>query len=65
MMSSHDSCMPTLETVTLDTPNNVAVFFTDAPAKCAPMIYTHSKLEKSPIFRYFYTDCHSTQSRMY
>jgi hypothetical protein len=25
----------TLETVAVDTPNNVAVFVTDAPAKCA------------------------------
>jgi hypothetical protein len=28
----------TLETVDLDTPNNVAVFDTDAPAKCTPTI---------------------------
>jgi hypothetical protein len=40
----------TLETFTLDTPNNVAVFVTDALAKWAPMICPLSKSEKSPIF---------------
>jgi hypothetical protein len=35
----------TLETVALDTPNNVAVFVTDAPAKFAPTICPLSKLD--------------------
>jgi hypothetical protein len=45
MLSSRDSCMPqtTLETVALDTPNNTAVFVTDAPAKRAPTICPLSK----------------------
>jgi hypothetical protein len=50
----------TLETVTLDTPNNVAVYIRDAPAKCLPTICPLSKSDKSPIFRFFHTDCHST-----
>jgi hypothetical protein len=37
----------TLETVTLDTPNNVEVFVTDAPAKRAPTICLLSKSDKS------------------
>jgi hypothetical protein len=45
----------TSETVAIDTPNNVAVLFTYAPAKRAPTIFPLSKLDKSP-------DCHSTQS---
>jgi hypothetical protein len=52
----------TLETVALDTPNNVAVFVTDAPAKRAPTICPLSKSDKSYIFRFFHMDCHSTQS---
>jgi hypothetical protein len=55
----------TLETVALDTPNNVAVFVTDAPAKRAPTICPLSKSDKSPIFRFFHTECHSTQSLMH
>jgi hypothetical protein len=41
MLSSHDWCYAaiTLETVALDTPNNVAVFVTDASAKRAPTIF--------------------------
>jgi hypothetical protein len=39
-----------LETVALDTPNDVAVFVTDAPGKCAPMICPLSKLHNSPFF---------------
>jgi hypothetical protein len=35
----------TLETAALDTPNNVAVFATDAPAKCTPTICPLSKLD--------------------
>jgi hypothetical protein len=40
----------TLETFTLNTPNNVAVFVTDAPAKREPMICSLSKSDKSPTF---------------
>jgi hypothetical protein len=40
----------TLETVVLDTLNNVAAFVTDAPAPRAPMICPLSKSDKSPIF---------------
>jgi hypothetical protein len=54
-----------LETVTLDTPNNVADFITDASAKYAPMICPLSKSDKSPVFRVFDTNCHSTQSPMH
>jgi hypothetical protein len=42
----------TLETAALDAPNNVTVFITDVPAKCAPTIYALSKWDKSPIFRF-------------
>jgi hypothetical protein len=55
----------TLENVALDTPNNVAVFVTDAPAKCASMIYPLSKLEKPPHFPILSHDCQPTQSLMY
>jgi hypothetical protein len=48
----------TSETVDHDTPNNGAVFITDAPAKRAQIICLLSKLDKSPIFRFFHTDCH-------
>jgi hypothetical protein len=51
----------TSETVAVNTPNYVAVLITDAPAKRAPMIGPLSKSDKSPIFIYFPTDCHSTQ----
>jgi hypothetical protein len=65
MLSSHDSCIDIAsETVALDTPNNVAVFITDAPVKCAPMICHLSKLDKFPSFQFFHTDCHSTESLM-
>jgi hypothetical protein len=53
----------TLETVALDTPNNVAGFMTVAPAKGAPTVCP-SKSDKSAIFRFFHTDSHSTQSLM-
>jgi hypothetical protein len=43
----------------------VAVFVTDAPAKRAPTINSLSKSDKSPIFRFFHTNCHSTQSLMH
>jgi hypothetical protein len=55
----------TLKTVTLDTPNNVAVFVTDAPAKRAPTICPLSKSDKSPISQFFHTDCHSAQLLMH
>jgi hypothetical protein len=56
MSSSHDWVYAdiTLETVALDTPNNVAVFITDAPAKHAATIYPLSKLNRSPIFWFFH-----------
>ena len=39
MMSSRDVCaVITSETATLDTPNKVAFFITDTPAKCAPTV---------------------------
>jgi hypothetical protein len=40
----------------------VTVFVTDAPAKRAPKICPLSKSDKSPIFWFFHTDCHSAQS---
>jgi hypothetical protein len=52
----------TLETVALDTPNNLAVFVTDVPANRVPTICPLSKSDKSSIFRFFHTDCHSAQS---
>jgi hypothetical protein len=39
----------------------VAVFVTDAADKCAPVICLLSKSDKSAIFLFFHTDCHSTQ----
>jgi hypothetical protein len=54
----------TLKTVTLSTPNNVAVYVTDAPAQSTPMICPLSKLDKSPIFWFFHMDWHSPQSLM-
>jgi hypothetical protein len=48
-----------LETVALDTPNNVAVFITDVPAKRAPTICPPLKSDKSAIYRFLHTDCHS------
>jgi hypothetical protein len=55
----------TLETVGLDTPNNTAIFIIDAPAKRAPTICPLSKSDKSPIFRFFHTDCYWTQLLVY
>jgi hypothetical protein len=55
----------TLETVALDTPNNVAVFVTDAQVKRAPTICPLSKSGKTAIFRFFRTDYHSAQSLMH
>jgi hypothetical protein len=52
----------TLEIVALDTPNNMAVFVTDAPGKRPPTICPLLHSDKAPIFRLFHTDCHSTQS---
>jgi hypothetical protein len=43
----------------------VAVSVTDAPAKRAPTMCPLSKSNKSPTFRFFHTDCHSTQSLMH
>jgi hypothetical protein len=40
----------------------VAVCITDVPAKLAPKICPLSKSDNSTIFRFFHTDCHSTQS---
>jgi hypothetical protein len=59
MLSSHDSFLSaniTLETVTLDTLNNVAVFVSDAPANHAPTICTLSE--------FFHVDRHLTRSLM-
>jgi hypothetical protein len=46
----------TLETVALDTPNNVVVFVTYAPAERTRTISPLSKSDKSPTFRVFYTN---------
>jgi hypothetical protein len=55
----------TLEIVALYSPNIMAVFITDPPAIGAPTICHHWKLENSPIFRFFHTEYHSTQSLMH
>jgi hypothetical protein len=65
MLSSHDSCMPTLPQKLSDTPDNVTVFVTDVPAKRAPVIDPLSKSDKSPIFLFFHKDSHSTQPLMH
>jgi hypothetical protein len=52
----------TLETVALDTPNNMAVFIRDAPTKRKPTICPLSKSGHSLIFLFFPADCHLTQS---
>jgi hypothetical protein len=49
----------TLETVALDTPNNVAVHVTDAPTRRVSTICSLSKSDMSPTFRFFHMDCHS------
>jgi hypothetical protein len=33
----------------------VAIFVTDAPAKCTPRLCLLSKLDKPPIFQFFHT----------
>jgi hypothetical protein len=38
----------------------VANFIRDAPAKRAPTNCSLPKSDKSPIFRFFHTDCHNT-----
>jgi hypothetical protein len=55
----------TLETVSLDTRNNATVFVTDTPDKRAPTLCPLSNSGRSPIFRFFHTDCRSTQSLMH
>jgi hypothetical protein len=40
----------------------VVVFVTDAPAERAPTISPHSKSDKYPIFLFFHTHGHPTQS---
>ena len=52
----------TLETAALDTPNKLAIFVTDVPAKHAPTILPLWKSETSPILRYSHTNCYWTQS---
>jgi hypothetical protein len=42
----------------------VAVFATDAPPKRATTICPLSKSAKPPMYQFFHTDCHSTQSLM-
>jgi hypothetical protein len=49
----------------LDTPNNNAVFVTDAPAKRVLTTCHLSKSDRSPIFRFFHSDSHSIQSLMH
>jgi hypothetical protein len=48
-----------LETVALETPNNVAVFVTDPP-KRAPTMCPLSKSDQYPIFLIFHTDYYNT-----
>jgi hypothetical protein len=50
----------TLETVSLDTPDNAAVYDTDAPAKRAPTICPLSESGEFPIFLFLHTDCHTS-----
>jgi hypothetical protein len=50
----------TLETVALDTHNNVSVVITDASTKHTLTICPLSKSDKSPIFQFFHADCHNT-----
>jgi hypothetical protein len=52
----------TLETVALDTHNNVVDFIRYAPTKRPPTICPLSKSGHSLIFRFFRADCHLTQS---
>jgi hypothetical protein len=40
----------------------VAFFVTDAPAKCIPLFSLLPNSDKFPIFWFFHTDCHLTQS---
>jgi hypothetical protein len=54
-----------LETVALNTPNNVAVFATNAAAKRAPTFCPLLKFDRSPVFTVFETDCQSTQTLMH
>jgi hypothetical protein len=55
----------TLETAPHDTPNHVTVFVTDAPTKRISTIRPLSKSDKSPIFQFYHTEYHSTQSLMH
>jgi hypothetical protein len=55
----------TLETVALDTCNNVSGFVRDAPAKHAPTICPLSKSDNSPISRFFHMNYHLKQSLMH
>ena len=48
----------TLETAALDTPKEVVVLITDAPAKCAPTVCPLWKYDKSPILQYFHMSCY-------
>jgi hypothetical protein len=43
-----------------NTTHTVHTFVTDAPSKRTPAICPLSKSDKSPIFRFFHTDSHST-----
>ena len=55
----------TLETASLDTPNNVPVFFRDAPVKQATSVCPLWKSDKSRILQYFHTNRYWTHSTMH
>jgi hypothetical protein len=55
----------TLEIAALDTPNNVVVSDKHTPAKHMSATYPLSKSDKSPIFQFFYKNCHSTEPLMH
>jgi hypothetical protein len=54
----------TLESDALDTPNNVAVFVTDAPAKRTNDLSSF-KIDQGSHFPILYIDCHSIESLMH
>jgi hypothetical protein len=61
ILSSSDADI-TSETGALHTPNNMAVFVTDPPAKRVQAIYPLTKSDSCPIFRFFHTDSHSVRN---
>jgi hypothetical protein len=54
--------------LTLETADKLAVFITDAPAKCTSAIYPLWKSDRSPILQYFHMNCSASnrnESREY